>query len=116
MPKRNRANSKSVEVRIERSSGNVFEDLDLPDASEHFAKAQLAAQICSILWKRKLTQACAADILRVDQPKVSALLRGKLDGFSMERLIHFLNALGRDVDIRIGRARSQPARTRVLIA
>lgn len=87
------------EIEVYHGSGNVFADLELPDAEEIQAKAELARQILSIITKRHLTQAMAAEILGIDQPKVSALMRGKLRGFSMERLFHFLNALGRDVQI-----------------
>ena len=80
-------------------SGNVFADLELPDAEGLQAKAALAHQIASILAHRRLTQVEAAQILGTRQPKVSALLAGRLDGFSIERLIRFLNALGQDVQI-----------------
>jgi predicted XRE-type DNA-binding protein len=85
--------------RFEESSGNVFADLGLPNAEELQAKADLAFEISRTIEERKLTQAEAAEILGVDQPKVSALVRGRLSGFSMERLYRFLNALGRDVEI-----------------
>lgn len=81
------------------SSGNVFEDLGLPQSDELIAKAALANQIASIVTHRHLTQAEAAQVLGTRQPKVSDLLAGRLDGFSMERLIRFLNALDRDVQI-----------------
>jgi predicted XRE-type DNA-binding protein len=84
---------------VEATSGNVFADLDVPDADEALAKAELAQRICTILSERKLTQARAAALLGVDQPKVSALIRGKLGGFSTDRLFRFLNALGQDVEI-----------------
>jgi predicted XRE-type DNA-binding protein len=83
----------------EVSSGNVFADLGLPDAPELQAKADLAFEISRTIDQRGLTQNEAAEILGVDQPKVSALVRGRLDGFSMERLYRFLNALGKDVEI-----------------
>jgi len=89
----------SDELEYTVSSGNVFADLGLPDADELLAKADLAIEIRHIIEERGLTQAEAADLMGVDQPKVSALVRGKLDGFSMERLYRFLNALGRDVEI-----------------
>src|ERR1700722_18822829 len=89
------------------SSGNVFADLELPDAEEMLAKAELAHWIAVLISAAKLTQAGAARQLGIDQPKVSALLRGKLDGFSTERLIRFLNALGQDVEIRV---RPRPAK------
>ena len=85
----------------EVSSGNVFEDLGFPDAPELQAKADLAYEISRTIDQRGLTQNEAAEILGVDQPKVSALVRGRLDGFSMERLYRFLNALGKDVEIVI---------------
>jgi predicted XRE-type DNA-binding protein len=87
------------EIEVYHGSDNVFADLELPDAEEMQAKAELARQILSIITKRHLTQTMAAEILGIDQPKVSALMRGRLRGFSMERLFHFLNALGRDVQI-----------------
>ena len=89
----------SEETKITPSSGNVFADLGLPDADQLLAKADLAIEITRVIEERGLTQAEAAELMKVDQPKVSALVRGKLDGFSMERLYRFLNALGRDVEI-----------------
>jgi predicted XRE-type DNA-binding protein len=80
-------------------SGNVFADLGVADPSEALAKAELARRISTIIARRRLTQAAAAELLGIDQPKVSALIRGKLTGFSIERLFKFLNALDRDVEI-----------------
>ena len=89
------------------SGGNVFADLGVDAPEEAFAKAELTAQISQLIESRGLTQAAAARLLGVDQPKVSALLRGRLTGFSTERLIRFLNALGRDVEIVV---RDRPRR------
>lgn len=89
----------SRELEYEVGSGNVFADLGLPDAEELKAKALLTIEIIQIIQARGLKQAEAAEIMGTDQPKVSQLTRGKLDGFSMERLYRFLNALGRDVEI-----------------
>ena len=95
------------------SSGNVFADLGFPDADEMLAKAELAIKIGDILRKRRLTQVQAATLLGVDQPKVSALIRGRLSGFSIERLLRFLLRLGTDVSITIKpRARSRTKATR----
>jgi predicted XRE-type DNA-binding protein len=101
---------------VEASSGNVFADLGVPNPDEALAKAELARGICAIISQRRLTQAKAAALLGVDQPKVSALLRGKLDGFSTDRLFRFLNALGQDVEIviRPRRRDDQEASTRVV--
>lgn len=85
----------------EPSSGNVFADLNIPEPSLYLAKAQLAHQICTIIEERNLTQVEAAEILRINQPKVSALTRGNLDGFSSDRLFKFLNLLDQDIEIVI---------------
>ena len=83
------------------SSGNVFADLEIADAEAMLAKAELAQQIAVILQKRRLTQIQAAAVLGVDQPKVSALLCGRLSRFSLEKLLRFLLLLGTDVAITI---------------
>jgi len=85
--------------RVHQSSGNVFADLELPQADECRAKSELAVRIFKIIKHRKLTQAAAGKILGINQPKVSALLHGRLQGFSTDRLFRFLNALGCDVQI-----------------
>jgi predicted XRE-type DNA-binding protein len=96
---------------VEASSGNVFADLDVPNADEALAKAELARRLCVLLAERKLTQARAAAVLGIDQPKVSALVRGRLEGFSTDRLFRFLNALGQDVEIVVRPRRRQHGRT-----
>ena len=89
----------------EKSSGNVFADIGVSAPDQALAKAELARQIARVIAARRLTQAEAASVLGLDQPKVSALLRGRLGGFSTERLFRLLNALGRDVQIVIRPAR-----------
>jgi predicted XRE-type DNA-binding protein len=86
-------------VAAERSSGNVFADLGLQNAEDRLAKAELARKVSEIIVARRLTQVEAAELLGIDQPKISALVRGRLQGFSLERLMRFLNVLGRDVEI-----------------
>jgi len=86
-------------IPTEQSSGNVFADLGVPDSEEALAKADLAIRISQIITDRGLTQAQAAEILGARQPHVSDLMRGKLKGFTMDRLFRFLNALGQDVEI-----------------
>ena len=87
------------EVEWEMSSGNVFADLGIENPEEELTKGKLVWEIEQIIKKKKLTQVEAAKIMGINQPKVSALIRRKLDGFSVERLIHFLNTLGQDIDI-----------------
>ena len=97
------------------SSGNVFADLGVPRPQEYLAKAQLAVEIARRVKELRLTQAQAAERLGVDQPKVSALIRGRLDGFSTDRLLRFLVDLGREVDIVVRRPKSKkPGGVRVL--
>ena len=86
-------------VAAERSSGNVFADLGLANAEDRLAKSELARKVSEIIVARRLTQVEAAELLGIDQPKISALVRGRLQGFSLERLMRFLNVLGRDVEI-----------------
>ena len=86
---------------LTRGSGNVFRDLGLADADVLQAKADLIFRISAIIDKRGLTQIEAAQILAVSQPKISALLRGHLDGFSLERIMRFLAALDQKVEIKV---------------
>ena len=99
-------------------SGNVFADLGCADAEERQTKLRLAHALSQILQQRYLTQAAAAELLGITQPKVSALMNYKLEGFSVERLMTFLTALDRDIEIVIRRKpRSRPAaRIRVTAA
>jgi predicted XRE-type DNA-binding protein len=89
----------SKKIRVESGSGNVFADLGLPNPDERLAKADLALRISEAIGARRLTQTRAARVLKIDQPKVSRLLRGQLSGFSTERLMRFLTLLGSDVEI-----------------
>ncbi|MBD2208125.1 helix-turn-helix domain-containing protein [Calothrix sp. FACHB-168] len=89
------------EDKVFIGSGNVFADLNLPNPEERLVKAELAIKISEIITSRKLTQVQAAEILGIDQPKVSSLIRGRLRDFSVERLMRFLNILGNDIEIKI---------------
>jgi predicted XRE-type DNA-binding protein len=96
------------------SSGNVFADLGLPHSDMDMLKYRIAAAISDTVKKRDLTQVEAARILRIDQAKISAILRGRLTGFSVERLVGYLVMLGRDIDIHISqRYKNKPGRIKV---
>ena len=97
-------------------SGNVFEDLGHPRLAEALAKAELARKIAEAIAKRRLTQAAAAELLNLDQPKLSALVRGRLAGFSLDRLVRFLVLLGSDVEIVVNPRTPATGRARVLVA
>lgn len=103
---KHRTKAKQEEAAVEAGSGNVFADLGLPNAEEDLAKAKIVRRIHQTINARGLTQSQAAEVLGIDQPKVSGLIRGRFGGFSMERLFRFLNALDQDVDIVIRPARS----------
>lgn len=86
-------------LNYEIGSDNVFSDMGFENAEEELLKSDLTAEISSLIKKKKLSQTQAADIFGVDQPRVSSLLRGKFDLFSVEMLMHFLNSLGQDIQI-----------------
>ena len=86
-------------TRVEKGSGNVFADIGARGAEEMLAKAQLAATITGIIDDRGLSQTDAGKLLGIYQPKESALYRGRLREFSLERLMRFVTALNRDVRI-----------------
>lgn len=90
-------------LSVNRSSGDAFRDLSLSRAEEKQTKIRLAIAVNDVVVERKLTQQQAARVLQITQPKVSALTHFHLEGFSAERLMNFLNALGRDVEIVIRR-------------
>jgi predicted XRE-type DNA-binding protein len=91
----------TADKTITRGTGNVFADLGYADAEERQTKLRLAYAINGIVAGQGLTQAEAARLLGLNQPKVSALTNYKLAGFSVERLMTLLTALDRDVDIVI---------------
>jgi predicted XRE-type DNA-binding protein len=87
------------DIPVTPSSGNVFADLGFAEPEEELTKAQLASHIRQVIKRRRLTQVAAAVLMGVDQPKVSALLNGRVANFSSERLMRLLTALGQDVEI-----------------
>jgi len=86
-------------IEYEKSSGNVFADIGLPDAADHLIKAKLVFKIDTLMRERGLKQVEAAALFGVKQPDVSKMLRGDFRQFSVERLMRFLVALGQDVEI-----------------
>ncbi len=88
-------------ARVELGSGNVFADLGLSNPNLALAKAELVQHIRRLIEERKLTQIKAAELLGLDQPKVSSLVRGRVKGYSLDRLFRFLHALGQQVEITV---------------
>jgi predicted XRE-type DNA-binding protein len=112
-----RSANKPIEAdeAITRGAGNVFADLGYADAEERHTKLRLAHAINSVVARRRLTQAAAAEKLNINQPKVSALANYKLGGFSVERLMTFLTALDQDVEIVIRKKPRSRASARISV-
>ncbi len=88
-------------LAIAKSGGNIFADLDLPNSEEHILKAHLVMLVGLFIERNHLTQAQAASRINVKQPDVSKLLRGRFEGFSLERLLSFVRAFDFDIEIKI---------------
>src|SRR5882757_4069865 len=110
------AKRRSKKMEVDVGSGNVFADLGFPDAAELDIKVRLAVEIVKIINARRLSQVVAAALLKINQPKVSALKNYKLDGFSVERLMTFLLALGHDVEIHVKPRRTYRTTGRLSVA
>ncbi len=108
--------ARKTKIDVEESSGNVFADLGLPNPEQELLKADLTLQIYKALKARKLTQTQAGKVLGIPQPHVSDLLNGRARGFSAERLMEFLVALGHDVEIRVRRTRKAQGHVSVVVA
>lgn len=98
---------------VEPSSGNVFADLGFPDAEERRLKAELAVKIAELIDQKGLTQIETARRVGLDQPKISHLLRGRLSGFSADRLFAILNRLGHSVEVRISAKERSPEKSHI---
>jgi predicted XRE-type DNA-binding protein len=102
-------------IPVTASSGNVFADIGVPEPEEELAKAQLASRIREIVRGSRLTQVAAAAVMGIDQPKVSALLSGRLANFSSERLMRLLTRLGQDIEIIVKTKPRRQARGRIRV-
>lgn len=102
------------DIRVEIGSGSVYKDLGFKNFEEMETKSNLVMEISKAIKKKKLTQTQAAEIFGISQPKLSELLSGHFRGYSVERLIHFLNKVGQDVDIVVkAKPRNRNARVSV---
>lgn len=101
---------------IDVSSGNVYADIGLENAEEMQIKAQLATAISNIIKSRQLTQAQAAKLLGMTQPKLSNMLRGQFRGISEVKMIDCLTRLGRDIQIVVGKQGRTPGSLKVTFA
>ena len=104
---------KKAVTGIEKGSANVYADLGRPDADEMLVKAQLASRIGEVIKRRRLTQAAAAEITGLPQPKLSGLLRGQFRGVSEAKMMACLTRLGLHVRIVVGQARHRAGAGRI---
>ncbi len=90
-------------VKVTKSSGNVFEDLgfDAPEAENLKLRAQLMRELEQLIHDARLTQSDAAELLNIHQSRVSDLVRGKIDRFSIDILVKLLARAGRRVELRV---------------
>lgn len=102
-------------IPVNAGSGNVFADISVPEPEEELAKAQLASRIREIVRGRRLTRVAAAGVMGIDQPKLSALLSGRLGKFSSECLMRILIRLAQDLEIVVKAKRRRGARGRVRV-
>jgi predicted XRE-type DNA-binding protein len=107
---------RNQKIEHEVSGGNVLADLGVQNPQDALAKAQLARAICLLVEGEGLTQKAIAERLGIDQPKVSALLRGRLSEFSTDRLLRFVPRLGHDVKISVQSRRAKKAHASLEVA
>ena len=104
--KTDRNQIEDLENTVTPSSGNVYADLGYENPEEMLLKAHLVTLLSKAIKAKGLNQYQAAELLDIDQPKVSALVRGQFRGYSLERLFKFLNAVDLDVEVNV---KSKPA-------
>lgn len=88
-------------IKVQRSSGNVYADLGLPDAERLKIKTGLVIEIRKAMRRLGLTQQAAAKRMGITQPKVSDMMRGDFTNLSERKLMDCLNRLGYDIEIRV---------------
>ena len=97
-------------IRMRRSSGNVFEDAGFPrpEADRLLIRSELMSQIEALIEKRGLTQKQAAKALGVTQPRISDLVRGRIDQFSIDTLVDMLGHFGVGVTLKTSGTKPRP--------
>jgi len=100
-----------MKMKIQRSTGNVFRDLGFgaKEAEGLRLRAELMVEVSRLIQTRKLTQRSAASLLGVTQPRISDLIRGKIDLFSIDTLVNMLARAGMRVQLRVATSRRAQA-------
>ena len=102
---------KKSEPLLNKGSGNIFADLELPNAEEELLKSDLAIEISRIIKSKSWTQREAAEVIGISQPRVSMLLRDQLDELSVDTLLRAVRRLGRSIEVRISTEEYAPSET-----
>ena len=103
-------------IEVEASSGNVFADLDLPQAEELKIKSALVIEIARAVKRLGLTQQEAGQRMGIPQPKVSGLMRGDFANFSERKLMDCRTRLGYDIEIQVRPAAESTGRLSLALA
>jgi predicted XRE-type DNA-binding protein len=103
------------DTEVTKGSGNVFKDLDFPNPEEHQMKAELVRRLGAIMQDRGYTQIRTSKIIGLGQADLSKLLRGRVRGYSMDRLFGFLMALDNDIEIVIKERPKHRKKSRMVI-
>lgn len=102
-------------IEVHESGPNIFADLGLPDADTHFLKAQIVSELHRLAHEQALTQTATGTLLGISQPEVSRLFKGHFREYSVERLIGFLTAFNKDVEIIVRDRSGEAARGSVTL-
>ena len=103
-------------IEVQRSSGNVYADLGLPDAERLKIKTGLVVEIRKAMRRLGLTQQEAAKRMGITQPKVSDMMRGDFSNLSERKLMDCLNRLGYDIEIKVKPASEPVGHLKLAIA
>jgi predicted XRE-type DNA-binding protein len=100
-----------MRMKVQQSTGNVFRDLGFgaKEAESLRLRAELMVEVGRLIQARKLTQRSAASLLGVTQPRISDLIRGKIDLFSIDTLVNMLARAGMRVQLRVATSRRAQA-------
>lgn len=107
---------KEVDIVIEEGSTNVYADMGYADAAEMQRKSQLAAEIARAIKAKRLTQDLAAELLGIDQSKISRITRGQFRGVSESKLLELVAKLGHDIRIVVGPSKKRAGRVQLEFA
>ncbi|MDP3897553.1 MAG: helix-turn-helix transcriptional regulator [Mesorhizobium sp.] len=102
-------------TEIYEGQPNIFAEIGVADPETHLLKAKLVVEIVRLVRERRLTQSVAGALMGISQPEVSRMFRGHFREYSVERLMEFLTAFDRDVDIVVKRRDGKGSKGQITI-